>query len=84
MNTISHRYQETLQQLRECYDTHAEKFSSTRKKHRPEFERIANKLKVDNQTSKIKDSQSVIRNPALSIIELGCGDGRLYPYLIQQ
>ncbi len=82
MNTLSHRYQETLQQLRECYDTHAEKFSSTRKKHRPEFERIAQKIE-NNTWWTIHDKDQITKSPnhQHSILELWCGDGRLYPYL---
>ena len=30
----------TIEELRECYDTHAIKFSSTRKKNRPELDYI--------------------------------------------
>lgn len=82
MNTLSHRYQETLQQLRECYDTHAEKFSSTRKKHRPEFERIAQKIE-NNTWWTIHDKDQITKSPnhQHTILELWCGDGRLYPYL---
>lgn len=82
MNTLSHRYQETLQQLRECYDTHAEKFSSTRKKHRPEFERIAQKIE-NNTWWTIHDKDQITKSPnhQHTILELWCGDGRLYSYL---
>lgn len=37
---MSYTYQETIEQFRECYDAHADKFSNTRKKHRPELARI--------------------------------------------
>ena len=37
-------YKNTVESLRECYDTHAEKFSSTRKKNRPELDYIAERL----------------------------------------
>jgi len=82
MNTLSHRYQETLQQLRECYDTHTEKFSSTRKKHRPEFERIIQKIE-NNTWWTIHDKDQITKSPnhQHTILELWCGDGRLYPYL---
>ena len=82
MNTLSHRYQETLQQLRECYDTHAEKFSSTRKKHRPEFERIAQKIE-NNTWWTIHNKDQITKSPnhQHTILELWCGDGRLYSYL---
>ena len=85
MNTISYRYQETLQQLRECYDTHAEKFSSTRKKHRPEFERIIKKIQ-NNEWWVPHDKHQIAKSPhhQHTILELWCGDGRLYPYLIEQ
>ena len=37
-------YINTIKDLRNCYDTHAKKFSSTRKKNRPELDYIAEKL----------------------------------------
>jgi len=57
-----------LQSLKEFYNNEAEKFSKTRAKKRPEFDiflEYLNKLKKDN----------------LKIIDLGCGDGRLFGYL---
>ena len=35
---------QTINELRDCYDTHAQKFSSTRKKIRPEMEYVAQAL----------------------------------------
>ena len=37
-------YNNTIESLRECYDTHAQKFSSTRKKNRPELDYIVSKI----------------------------------------
>lgn len=48
LDNTTAQYQNTIDELRICYNTHAQKFSSTRKKHRPEFERIANKLKIED------------------------------------
>ncbi len=83
------QYTETIDQLRTCYNTHAQKFSSTRKKHRPEFERIADKLQVTSKKLQVDDqinnnSKSIIRNSSISIIELWCGDWRLFGYLNEQ
>lgn len=58
----------TISELRNCYDTHSEKFSSTRKKNRPELEYILEKISLAYQQ---------FQRP-LTIVELGCGDGRLY------
>ena len=58
---------QTINELRDCYDTHAQKFSSTRKKTRPEMEYVAQAL--------IWLSRSLQR--PLHIVELWCGDGRL-------
>lgn len=41
---MSQLYQDTLRQLRECYDTHAHKFASTRHKHWPEMDWIIDNL----------------------------------------
>ena len=75
MQDPAQQYQSTINQLRTCYNTHAEKFSSTRKKHRPEFERIADKLQVKSYKLQVGDqinnnSNSVICNSSISIIEL--------------
>ena len=89
MQDPAQQYQSTINQLRTCYNTHAEKFSSTRKKHRPEFERIADKLQVKSYKLQVGDqinnnSNSVICNSSISIIELWCGDWRLFGYLNTQ
>ena len=39
-------YYKIVQQLAHCYDIHAEKFSSTRKKNRPELDYIAQKISI--------------------------------------
>ncbi len=46
-------YDQTIDQLRDCYDTHAEKFSSTRKKRRPELDYIVKKLLSQQQDTTI-------------------------------
>lgn len=69
---MSQLYYDTIAQLRECYDTHAHKFSSTRKKHWPEVERIIKKIKTEEKKEK------------LTIVELWCGDGRLWTALSEQ
>lgn len=56
------------QSLQSIYNTHAKHFSQTRKKHRPEIDHI---IKYINTLPQQK----------ITIIELGCGDGRLYEYL---
>lgn len=66
-------YQDTIVQLRECYDTHAHKFSSTRKKNRSEFDYLAKQIIAHPHSHK-----------GLHIVELWCGDGRFYNYLYQQ
>jgi hypothetical protein len=53
-------YNQTIKDLTNCYDTHAEKFSSTRKKNRPEVDYIIRQL-LDIQKE---------TNKPLSIIEL--------------
>jgi SAM-dependent methyltransferase len=69
---MSQLYHDTIVQLRECYDTHAHKFSSTRKKHWPEVEWIVEKLRSE-EVEKWKN-----------IVELWCGDGRLWTALSEQ
>ena len=58
------------QQLKEFYDLQAEKFSKTRKRPWPEFFYIA------EEVEKILSKQDRVK-----ILELGCGDGRLYRFL---
>lgn len=65
-------YEQHVTLLTHCYDTHAEKFSSTRKKNRPEFGYIARQLLNHPQAT----------TWWIDIVELWCGDGRLYDYLI--
>lgn len=74
-------YIDTIKNLRNCYDTHAKKFSSTRKKNRPEVDYIIQLLLTQ---------QKEIGRP-LSMIEIWCGDWRLlwyihenYPTLLEQ
>ncbi len=64
-------YQQTIKELSKCYDTHAEKFSSTRKKNRPEINYIIKKLQNEERKN-------------LSIVELWCWDGRLFGYIQEQ
>lgn len=61
-------YKQTVKKLSECYDIHAEKFSATRKKNRPEINYIIKKIQNEEKKQ-------------LSIVELWCGDGRLFGYL---
>ena len=63
-------YKNTIESLRECYDIHAEKFSSTRKKNRPELDYIAEKISEQQWDKKW-----------ISIIELWCWDWRLFGYI---
>ena len=74
-------YAHTVDLHQQCYDTHAEKFSHTRKKKRPEFERIGKQLQ--SAELRIHNSQCIIQNPKskISILELWCGDGRLAWFL---
>lgn len=60
-------YQE---QLTVCYNTQAKHFSHTRKKFWPEMEYIIQTIEQTQNKKKLA-----------SILELGCGDGRLYGYL---
>jgi len=59
------------QSLQSIYNTHATHFSQTRKKHRPEIEHII-------------DYINTLPQKTLHILELGCGDWRLYAYLSKQ
>ena len=61
------------QQLKEFYDAQAEKFSNTRKKLWPEFFYIAEEI------SKLLSTQEKV-----NILELWCGDGRLYRFLAER
>ncbi len=56
------------QSLQSIYNTHATHFSQTRKKHRPEIDHII-------------DYINTLPQKTLNIIELWCGDGRLYEHL---
>ena len=71
---FSKLYTQTISDLAKCYNTHADKFSSTRKKHWPEMERVIDRVKKREEDQEIKKT----------IFELGCGDGRLYSHLIEQ
>lgn len=64
----------TIKDLSNCYNTHAHKFSSTRKKRRPELEYV-----ITHIVALSKHLQKPLR-----IVELGCGDGRLYRELLEQ
>jgi ubiquinone/menaquinone biosynthesis C-methylase UbiE len=59
------------QSLQSIYNTHAKHFSQTRKKHRPEMDHIIEYI-------------NTLPQKTLTIIELWCGDGRLYQYLTTQ
>lgn len=59
------------QSLQSIYNTHAKHFSQTRKKHRPEIDHIIEYI-------------NTLPQKTLTIIELWCGDGRLYEYLTTQ
>jgi len=54
--------------LAHFYSTHANDFSRTRKKHRPEIDSIINYINTLPQKS-------------IRLLELGCGDGRLLSYI---
>jgi len=58
------------EQLKEFYDLQADKFSKTRRKLWPEFFYIAEEIE-----KKLSNQEKV------SILELGCWDGRLYRFL---
>ncbi len=56
-------------ELQFFYDQQAEKFSGTRKRHRPEFDHV----------------RLVLQDPrSLDIVELGCGDWRLFWFLTDE
>ena len=57
--------------VKNFYNAQAEKFSGTRKKQWPEF------FYIKQEVEKILSQKWKIR-----ILELGCGDGRLYRYLV--
>jgi trans-aconitate methyltransferase len=61
--------QQLASDLQQFYDQQASKFHHTRKRHWPEFDHILAALPSDKQ---------------LDVVELGCGDGRLYTYLEEQ
>lgn len=71
MNSL---YSNTIKDLSECYNTHAQKFSSTRKKIRPEM-----KYTLDHIYSLSQEQQR-----PLHIVELWCGDWRLLRELQNQ
>lgn len=60
------------QEIKQFYDNQAEKFSNTRKKQWPEF------FYIKEQVEKILTKKWKIK-----ILELWCGDGRLYKYLTE-
>lgn len=60
------------QQLRYFYNKENNKFSHTRKKHRPEFDYIL---------QEIREYIDLHWLTTIQICELGCGDGRFYGYL---
>lgn len=55
-------------ELQQCYNDEATKFSQTRQKHWHEFDHILEKI-------------NTIPKSTIHILELGCGDGRLYDYI---
>lgn len=57
-------------ELQQCYDNEAAKFSQTRQKHWYEFDDI---MHIINN----------IPHKTVTIVELGCGNGRLYEYIKQ-
>ena len=59
---------DTFDNLKEFYNSQADKFHNTRKKHWPEMDHILDQIK-----------QHPSKN--LNILELGCGDGRFVKYL---
>ncbi len=58
--------------VKNFYNAQAEKFSGTRKKTWPEF------FYIKEQVDKLLRT-----NEKIKILELGCGDGRLYRYLLE-
>ncbi len=61
--------------LADTYDSQAQKFSSTRQKHRPEMDYI---------TDAIKNCQKNNTWKSVTIVEVGCGDGRLLKHIDTQ
>jgi len=59
------------QSLQSIYNAHAKHFSQTRKKHRPEIDHII-------------DYINTLPQKTLTVVELGCGDWRLYEYLTKE
>lgn len=57
-------------ELQQCYDNEATKFAQTRQKHWYEFDDIV-------------DIINRLPQKTITIVELGCGNGRLYDYLKQ-
>lgn len=57
-----------MDELRDFYDTNAERFHQTRKKHRPEFDLL------------IKEINALTKDH-IRIVEYGCGSGRFFGYL---
>lgn len=57
-------------ELQQCYNDEATKFSQTRQKHWHEFDHILEQI-------------NAIKKNTIHIVELGCGDGRFYDYIIQ-
>jgi hypothetical protein len=55
-------------ELRKFYDAHAEKYYHTRKKHRADADIFLNEIKSSEKKT-------------ISILEFGCGSGRLLTYL---
>ncbi len=55
-----------LENLASYYDLEAEKFHGTRKRHRPEFDVLADEIK-----------KRFPKKKKLKVLELGCGSGRL-------
>ena len=58
------------QKLQQFYDAQAEKFVSTRRKHRPEFEHLLAAIPVKKRGK-------------LKVLEIGCGGGRFAAYLAE-
>jgi|GEM_PF-5913686 len=62
-----------LESLADYYDREAEKFHHTRQRHRPEFDILVEEIK-----------RRFPRKKNLRVLELGCGSGRLYGYLVKK